>query len=52
MLASLVAFFAPFRATATSKTNLIFEIATLRQQLEVLRRSGAKRGSQRSDRRC
>jgi putative transposase len=51
MLASLVAFFAAFRVAAASRTDLLLEIAALRQQLEVLRRSGAKPRMQRSDRR-
>ena len=51
MLSNLVALFTAFRLAAASRRDLLLEIAALRHQLEVLRRSGVRPRIRRSDRR-
>ena len=47
----MLAILASFRLAAATRRDMLFEIAALRQQLEIMRRSGVKPRFRRSDRR-
>mgnify|MGYP006189618845 CR=1 FL=1 len=51
MFTTLIAILASFRLAAATRRDMLFEIAALRQQLEIMRRSGVKPRFRRSDRR-